>query len=377
MAVLNMAQADRRGASLVGSATPFNQPNWCQFWCSRTVYNDQGPYYWGGTKNAWAINMWLGAVERGRVVKTADPKKIPAGAMTFSKGASKYGHVFIGDGKGGCYTTDYPKSRIIGHVPIGQLMSAWGHQLLGYIEVTGAGTDYRGKSQSPVQAITEWDQLSWNVASPKWYTPWDPRSAAIGASIRGDASVNCFQEVYSEEQAADLQRALGANFIRESGPSGLEIFVDKTRWELLDSEILQTNVQGRALMEVQLRRIETDRVVRIANTHAPALRPDLRAEFGRKIAPYLRTTDVLCGDFNTGKNTLSPRKNIRSMGFRDMREQCDVKNEGMAEFPTKGRSLADIYSRPDRKVQITFGEVHMTTARESDHRELTARVEAR
>jgi hypothetical protein len=59
-----------------------------------------------------------------------------------------------------------------------------------------------------------------------------------------------------------------------------------------------------------------------------------------------------------------------------MREQADVKNEGMAEFPGKGVWLADIYSRPDRGVKITYGELHLTSPKASDHRELTARVVA-
>lgn len=371
---LTMSAAGRRAASLVGGPTPFSEPNWCQHWCSRTVYNDQGPYYWGGNGKAWAVNMWLGAVAKGKVVRTTDPAQIPSGAMVFSKGSSVYGHVFIGDGVSGCYTTDFPVSRKIGHVPIRQLLNAWGHTLLGYIEVTGAGTDYRGQSAA-MPMPTVWDQLSWNVASPKWYTPWGPRQEAIGNSLRGDASINCFQEVYSEEQAADIQRALGANFRRVSAPSGLELFYDFTRWELVAANHIATGVQGRYLQKVTLKRRQSGKVIRFGNTHAPALSASLRSSYGKRLEPLLADVDVLCGDFNTGKNNLSPRKNIRAAGFRDMREQCSVKNEGMAEFPTKGKWLADIYSNPKR-VRITYGEMHLTTARESDHRELTARMEA-
>lgn len=376
---LHMSAAATRAAALVGGPTPFSEPNWCQHWCSRTVYDDQGPYYWGGTHNAWAINMWLGAVEKGRVVKTSDPAKIPAGAMTFSKGASKYGHVFIADGKAGCYTTDFPVSRKIGHVKIADLMRAWGHTLLGYIEVTGGGKDFRDYGiPTPVPVVTIWDDLQWNVASPRWYTPWKPREAAIGDSIRGDASVNTFQEVYDDAQVESLMRALGANFSRVgTGGPGLEAMTDHTRWDLVSHDVERSGIQGRGLLKFELRRKATGRVVRFGTLHAPALYPDLRIRFGKWLEPRIADLDVITGDFNTSKNYLSPRANIRSKGFRDMREQCSVKNGGLAEFPSKGRWLADIYSRPDRGVKITYGELHLTTTKESDHRELTARIEAR
>lgn len=140
-----MWEAAVRAASLVGGWTPFRQTNWCLHWCCRTVYGHNGPYRWGGNGKPWAINYWDAAKRWGRVVRTSDPHSIPAGAMTFSKGAVKYGHVFIADGHGGCYTTDFPRKRKIGHVSIDALMRAWGHTLLGYIEVTGDGVDFRNR----------------------------------------------------------------------------------------------------------------------------------------------------------------------------------------------------------------------------------------
>jgi hypothetical protein len=139
----HMTTAANRADNLVGGPTPHGESGWCLEWCVRTVYNISGPYRWGGNGANWAINYWLAAKKYGRVVETNDPTRIPRGAMTFSKGASKYGHVFIALGDGLCASTDYPTPRKIGMVRITDLLFGWGHRLLGYIEITGDGVDLR------------------------------------------------------------------------------------------------------------------------------------------------------------------------------------------------------------------------------------------
>lgn len=140
---LRMTAAGARAESLVGHGTPHGESGWCAEWTIRDVYRNLGPYRWGGNGRAWAINYWDAAKRWGKVVETSDPAQIPRGALTFSKGSSKYGHVFIAAGHGRCYTTDYPVARKIGHVRITDLLTGWNHRLLGYVLVTGEGVDLR------------------------------------------------------------------------------------------------------------------------------------------------------------------------------------------------------------------------------------------
>lgn len=228
--------------------------------------------------------------------------------------------------------------------------------------------------------ITTFDVSFWNVASPKWFTPWAPRAKGIGDEIKGEASVYGFAEVYDETQARSLQAALGDNFQRVSGHAGLEFWYDRTKW-VLDRPVkaggYPSGVQGRYALVVHLRRKETGQHVAFVVTHAPALSPALRTQFGAWLKKLLGQIDdpiVLMGDFNTGKNNLSPRSDIRSLGYRDMREQAAIVNEGQQEFPTKGKWLSDIYTIPGKDDHIIGGEIDLTAARLSDHRRIDARV---
>lgn len=385
MSILRMSAAARKAASLVGGPTPYGEINWCLRWCVRHVYNFWGACRWGGNGRAWAINYWYAAKNWGRVVETSDPHKIPAGAMTFSKGAPKYGHVFIADGKGGCYTTDYPRSRKIGHVPIDQLMRAWGQRLLGYIEVTGEGFDLRD-SVAPVASASDsptvFDVSFWNVASPRWYTAWGPRAKGIAVEITGDevgteASVHTFAEVYSETQAATIRNALGRGFVRVSGRAGLELFYDASKWRL-ERKVHEggylSRIQGRYALVVHLERIDTGQHVAFVLTHGPVQSDSLKAAFGRWHARLLSQVDgpiVALGDYN--RNTKSPRSEMERLGYRDMREQAPIINESSDEFPSRGWNLSDIYTIPS-KARITGGEIDHTSARLSDHRRIEARV---
>jgi len=110
------------------------------------IFGLTGPFRWGGNGRAWAINFWLAAVEHGKVVKTSDPAKVPAGAMLFHAprpGAKsvggRAGHVAIGAGGGKEYSTDQPHDGRRGKVSIRSVEKAWGKKLLGYIVMTGDG----------------------------------------------------------------------------------------------------------------------------------------------------------------------------------------------------------------------------------------------
>ena len=110
------------------------------------IFGLTGPYSWGGNGKFWAYNFWLSAVKNGKVVKTNDPKDIPAGAMVFHAprpGATtvggKAGHVAVGAGGGKEYSTDRPKDGVRGKVTIKSVEKSWKKELVGYILVTGDG----------------------------------------------------------------------------------------------------------------------------------------------------------------------------------------------------------------------------------------------
>lgn len=220
----------------------------------------------------------------------------------------------------------------------------------------------------------------WNVASPRWYTPWAPRASKIGAEIAGEASVYGFAEVYSEDQAATIQNALGHTFQRVSGHAGLEFFYDLNKWQL-ERAVKQggyaSGIQGRYALVVHLTRLETGQHVAFVVTHGPVTYDNLKTQFGQWLAKLLGQIDgpiVLMGDFNRSVDSKSPRSNIRALGFRGMREQADITNESAKEFPSKGWNLSDIYTQPSGPADITGGEVDLTPAAASDHRRLEATV---
>lgn len=132
-----MTAAGNRAKSLVGHA---NRVGYCLAECVRTVYDIDGPYHWGGNGQPWAINYWLSAVSRGKVVRTSDPKKVPFGAMLFFDSTrNRAEHVAIGAGGGYCFSTDFPRTGRWGKAKISSIESAWGMHLVGYILVTGDG----------------------------------------------------------------------------------------------------------------------------------------------------------------------------------------------------------------------------------------------
>jgi endonuclease/exonuclease/phosphatase family metal-dependent hydrolase len=103
----------------------------------------------------------------------------------------------------------------------------------------------------------------------------------------------------------------------------------------------------------------------------------LKSKFGSWLAKLLTQIDgpiVLMGDFNRSVDSKSPRSNIRNLGYRGMREQAVISNEGVKEFPSKGWNLSDIYTIPSGPADVTGGEVDLTPSAASDHRRLEARI---
>lgn len=161
-----MSDAAKRAKAKVGRA---NALGMCLAECINPAYNSPysipGPWRWGGNGKAWAINFWLAAVAHGKVLKTSDPKKIPAGALGFmvknaDKGKAKpggAGHVFIGAGGGYAYSTDRPSNRKWGRVTIDSIESAWGMTLVGYVLVTADGYTLTDKPTSK-PPVADWSK---------------------------------------------------------------------------------------------------------------------------------------------------------------------------------------------------------------------------
>lgn len=228
--------------------------------------------------------------------------------------------------------------------------------------------------------VTVFDVCNWNVASPRWYTPWAPRAAGINDEIRGEASVYGFQEVYAESQAATLQAGLGGVFVRVPGRAGLELFYDTTKWQLeRPPKSYPSGVQGRYALVVHLTRKATGQHVAFVVFHGPVTYDSLKTAYGQWLARLLGQIDgpiLLMGDANRSVEDKSPRKEIRAAGFRDMRDQAAITNESAKEFPSKDWNLCDIWTDLNDSVddKIIGGQIDLTSSRLSDHRRIEATV---
>lgn len=232
---------------------------------------------------------------------------------------------------------------------------------------------------------TTFDVSFWNIASPKWYTPWRPREADIIREIRGqeagtEASVWGFAEIYSEEQARTLDKAFNGKFERVPGRAGLEFWYNPAYWvEERPGKSYASGVQGRYALVTHLTRKATGQHVAFVTIHGPVTYDSLKTKYGQWLVKLLGQIDgpiVLMGDANRSVETKSPRKEIRAAGFRDFRELAAVENESAYEFPSKKWNLSDIWIDTNDKYddKITGGEVDLTTAKPSDHRRIEARV---
>jgi endonuclease/exonuclease/phosphatase (EEP) superfamily protein YafD len=226
---------------------------------------------------------------------------------------------------------------------------------------------------------TVFDVCNWNIASPRWYTPWAPRARDIKVEIIGDASLYSFQEIYSSEQVRTIQEALptfGRVLDPTGGPAGLECFYDEAKWKLETAASYTSGVQGRHAVVAHLKRKQTGQHIALINCHGPTTYDSWKDRYGNWLGRLIDDVQgpiILTGDFNRSKHDDTPRSNVRARGFRCMDEQAAVVHESSSEFPSKGWKLCDIYTRP-REAKITGGEIHYTSSRLSDHRELTARV---
>lgn len=216
----------------------------------------------------------------------------------------------------------------------------------------------------------------WNIARPRWYTPWSGRAAEIQREIRNEAKVYCFQELFEEGPIATVAAAL-PGFGRVAGRAGLEFFYDKTQFLLLNSWNHYSGIANRWLQEIELEDRATGIRVTFLNCHAPikAEGETAKARYGafvRRIEADTKYKTVIAGDLNAASDSYSPKKEIRAAGYISYKEQAAITNEGTKEFIPTGKDYCDIRTRPGR---ISGGEVDVSTnSLESDHRRIEATV---
>jgi hypothetical protein len=216
----------------------------------------------------------------------------------------------------------------------------------------------------------------WNIARPRWYTPWKNRRAEVQRELREDAAakVYCFQELFEESVIADVAKAL-PHCRRVAGRWGLETFFDKDELKLLNVLNRYSGVANRWIQELEFEDIATGIRFTVLNVHAPikAEGSTAKARWGRWLVGIERKTrykTIIVGDFNASSDSYSPKKEIRAAGYVGYKEQAVITNESTREFIPKKQDLCDIRTRPGR---ISGGEVDVTTnTLESDHRKIRA-----
>ena len=129
--------AKKSGTALVRAARAKigdgNGVGMCQKEC-RTVAGLPSAGDVNGNGRASAYDAWTRCVRDGEVVKTSDPRKVPAGTLVYYKGGTKGdGHVMISVGNGLGVSTDLPRAGRWGLVSLSMPEKEWGMTMVGYV----------------------------------------------------------------------------------------------------------------------------------------------------------------------------------------------------------------------------------------------------
>lgn len=371
-----------RAQGWVGDAYPMG---WCQRWVVAEIFGTGGVGDWDHDGAADAEDGWRQANAKVSAAQITSLDRVPAGvACYWTGGAHDYGHAAVSAGNGYIYSTDLPYTGKVGKVPITTPHTKWGLTFAGYATVMNGFTitDRPVTTPSP-GTVTTFDICEWNIARPRWYTPWAGRAAEIARELKDEASVYCFQELFENEQIATVKAAL-PKCQQFTGPAGLEFFFDASpdRWLKTYSKNHYSGIANRWAQEVTLRRIQTGQLVTFFNVHAPinAEGSTAKAQYGQWLAGKVKAVTnpvVVAGDFNTSTDANSPKKELRALGYIGFKEQVAVVNEGTKEFIPKGQDLADIRTHPSgtNDADVASGLVDLSTNTvESDHRRIEAQV---
>jgi hypothetical protein len=258
-----------------------------------------------------------------------------------------------------------------------------------HLEVRKAGGGYNSRdilnpkivygataSSAPIPKPLSIPVCVWNIARPRWYTPWKDRAAEVQREIKGEAKVYMFQELFDSAPIATVAAVL-PNCTRVPGRAGLEFFFDKSVFRLLNHWDHYSGIANRWAQEIELEDIATGIRISFLNCHAPikAEGSSAKAAYGRWVVRLEAKTQyktVIAGDFNAPDDSYSPKKEIRAAGYIGFKEQASITNESTREFIPKRQDLCDIRTRKGR---ISGGEVDVSTnSLESDHRRIEATV---
>lgn len=216
----------------------------------------------------------------------------------------------------------------------------------------------------------------WNIARPRWYTPWVNRRAEVQREIRGESKLYLFQELFEESVIADIAAAL-PECGRVAGRAGLEAFYNKIELRVLNSWNHYSGIANRWAQEIEFEDRATGIRFTALNIHAPikAEGDTAKYRYGKWLQGIEADTKyktIIGGDTNVPSDSYSPKKELRAIGYLSYKEQAAISNEGTKDFITKNQDLCDIRTRPGR---VSGGEVDVSTNElESDHRRIEATV---
>jgi hypothetical protein len=256
-----------------------------------------------------------------------------------------------------------------------------------HMEVRKAGGGYNSRdiinpkivygasaSSTPIPKPLSIPVTVWNIARPRWYTPWVNRRAEVQRELKGESKLYLFQELFEESVIADIAAAL-PECGRVAGKAGLEVFYNKAELKVLNAWNRYSGIANRWAQEVEFEDRATGIRFTVLNVHAPikAEGSTAKARYGKWLVGIEAKTKyktIIGGDFNAPSDSYSPKKEIRAAGYLSYKEQAAITNESTREFIPKTQDLCDIRTRPGR---ISGGEVDVSTnSLESDHRRIEA-----
>jgi endonuclease/exonuclease/phosphatase family metal-dependent hydrolase len=239
---------------------------------------------------------------------------------------------------------------------------------------------YLAEPVTPPPAPTIIKHMNWNVGSPKFFGPWEPRRdgfAMVFGAWKPDVLV-C-QETHYSYQTTDILNWLGKDdYIHHSSPVGNDIFRkgDTTDMGSPPFKEYSLGVQNRWAGVLHL--TSNGHPFVVIASHFPALVPYYRTIAAKRfVTLYNQVTGgprIVSADMNNESKDASPHKELQAAGLTGIKDQCAVVNESQPEFPSKDKWLADVMTKV-REAQIKSGQLILTSARLSDHRPIWARIQ--
>jgi hypothetical protein len=174
--------ATERARARVGD--PYH-PGWCLRFVAHDVLGVSGVGDWEKMQAEGYNNVddyWAAAVDHGKVVKTSDPAKIPAGSIVAWSGG-EHGHAAYALGDGKIIGTDHPTHGRVGESTIKAITDDWDYKLLGAVLIDGGGYTYHQPAKRPARKykVTAADGAPGHTSRSK--------SAPVGETAKSGATL--------------------------------------------------------------------------------------------------------------------------------------------------------------------------------------------